>query len=187
MNERTAYRPSRPAGRTASVSSRKPKAHRRRPGRPVEGRGEALHDAEQHRRDHRSRQAAQPPSTQIANTRPIYSRPTDGSTGWMMISSAPAIDAVAIEMPKAMRLMRDRIGRHQRQRQLILRHRHDRAADEGARQEELQRGEHQHRECERHQHAQREIDDPEMQRRPDIGAPARSGSRRRTRGSATLR
>ena len=34
-----------------------------------------------------------PPSTQIANTRPIYSRPTDGSTGWMTISSAPAIDA----------------------------------------------------------------------------------------------
>ena len=47
-----------------------------------------------------------PPSTQMANTRPIYSRPTDGSTGWMMIRNAPASDAVAIEMPKAMRLMR---------------------------------------------------------------------------------
>ena len=46
-----------------------------------------------------------PPSTQIANTRPIYSRPTDGSTGWMMIRSAPATDVVAIEMPKAMRLI----------------------------------------------------------------------------------
>ena len=47
-----------------------------------------------------------PPSTQIANTRPIYSRPTDGSTGWMMMRKAPASEAVAIEMPKAMRLMR---------------------------------------------------------------------------------
>jgi hypothetical protein len=27
-------------------------------------------------------------------------------TGWMMIKQAPASDAVAIEMPKAMRLMR---------------------------------------------------------------------------------
>ena len=47
-----------------------------------------------------------PPSTQIANTRPIYSRPTDGSTGWMMISSAPATAVVAMEMPNAMRLIR---------------------------------------------------------------------------------
>ena len=47
-----------------------------------------------------------PPSTQIANTRPIYSRPTDGSTGWMMMRKAPASAAVAMEMPKAMRLMR---------------------------------------------------------------------------------
>ena len=64
-----------------------------------------------------------PPSTQIANTRPIYSRPTDGSTGWMMIRSAPAIAAVAIEMPKAMRLMRVGDAAHQLQRKLILRHR----------------------------------------------------------------
>src|SRR5258708_22351909 len=33
-----------------------------------------------------------PPSTHMAKTRPIYSRPTEGSTGWMMISSAPAIE-----------------------------------------------------------------------------------------------
>ena len=46
------------------------------------------------------------PSTQIANTRPIYSRPTEGSTGWMMIRKAPAMAAVAMEIPKAMRLMR---------------------------------------------------------------------------------
>src|ERR1700729_2130607 len=47
-----------------------------------------------------------PPSTQIANTRPIYSRPIDGSTGWMTIRNAPASDAVAIETAKAMRLIR---------------------------------------------------------------------------------
>src|SRR6516225_12480294 len=46
-----------------------------------------------------------PPSTQIANTRPMYSRPTDGSTGWMMIRNAPASDAVAIEIANAVRLM----------------------------------------------------------------------------------
>jgi len=44
-----------------------------------------------------------PPSTQMAKTRPIYSRPIEGSTGWMTMSSAPAIDAVAIEIAKAMR------------------------------------------------------------------------------------
>src|SRR5882762_3553291 len=38
-----------------------------------------------------------PPSTQIANTRPIYSRPTEGSTGWMMISNAPVEPSVGRE------------------------------------------------------------------------------------------
>ena len=46
-----------------------------------------------------------PPSTQMAKMRPIYSRPIDGSTGWMMIRQAPARDAVAIDRPKAMRLI----------------------------------------------------------------------------------
>ncbi len=41
----------------------------------------------------------------MAKTRPIYSRPIDGSTGPMMIRKAPAIAAVAMEMPKAMRLI----------------------------------------------------------------------------------
>ena len=40
-----------------------------------------------------------PPSTQMAKTRPIYSRPTEGSTGWMMMRKAPASDAVAIDFP----------------------------------------------------------------------------------------
>jgi len=35
----------------------------------------------------------------------MYSRPIDGSTGWMMIRKTPATAAVAIEMPKAMRLI----------------------------------------------------------------------------------
>src|SRR4029450_13513446 len=46
-----------------------------------------------------------PPSTQMANTRPIYSRPTDGSTGWMMMRKAPAKAAVAIGKPEGMRLV----------------------------------------------------------------------------------
>ncbi len=78
-----------------------------------------------------------PPSTQIAKTRPIYSRPTEGSTGWMMMSNAPAIAAVAIEMPKAMRLMRIGSAAISCSASWILRHRHDRAAGEGSRQEHL--------------------------------------------------
>ena len=42
-----------------------------------------------------------PPSTTIANTRPMYRRFIDGSTGPITIKSAPATDAVAIESPKA--------------------------------------------------------------------------------------
>ena len=109
-----------------------------------------------------------PPSTQMANTRPIYSRPTDGSTGWMTIRSAPATDAVAIEIAKAMRLMRIGIRRHQRQRELILRHRIDGAAGEGLAQEQLQPAQHQHRDDERHQHAQRQIEKAEAQGGVDI-------------------
>jgi hypothetical protein len=47
-----------------------------------------------------------PPRTQIAKTRPMYSRPIEGSTGWITIKNAPAMAAVAIEMPKAIRLIR---------------------------------------------------------------------------------
>ena len=63
-----------------------------------------------------------PPRTQMANTRPIYSRPTDGSTGWMMISSAPAIAQVAIEMANAVRLMRVGDAAISCKRKLVLRH-----------------------------------------------------------------
>ncbi len=47
-----------------------------------------------------------PPSTAIANTRPMYSRPSEGSTGWITIRIAPPTDAVAIDSAKAMRLIR---------------------------------------------------------------------------------
>src|ERR1700732_5125194 len=46
-----------------------------------------------------------PASTQMEKIRPIYSRPIEGSTGWMMIRQAPAGEAVAIDRPKAMRLI----------------------------------------------------------------------------------
>src|SRR5580658_5052628 len=100
-----------------------------------------------------------PPSTQTAKTRPIYSRPTEGSTGWMMMRKAPASDAVDA----------DRVHRHQPQRQLILRHRHDGAADESARQNRLQHGDEKERNHERHQDAQRDVENAEVPRRPDIG------------------
>ena len=59
-------------------------------------------------------------------------------------------------------------GRHQPQRELILRHRHDRAAGERARKEKLERREQKERDNARHQHAQRQVDEAEAQRRPDI-------------------
>ena len=110
-----------------------------------------------------------PPSTQIAKTRPIYSRPTDGSTGWMMIRNAPASEAVAIEMPKAIRLMRIGSIAKQLERELILRHSHDGAADEGAREHELQRRDHQERHQARYQNAQRNIEIADVPGWADIG------------------
>jgi hypothetical protein len=70
-----------------------------------------------------------PPSTQIAKTRPIYSRPVDGSTGWILIRNA---------RPPWQRCDRDAegdpfdasIGGHRFSAQLVLRHRHDGAAHE---------------------------------------------------------
>src|SRR5439155_9662903 len=42
-----------------------------------------------------------PPSTETANTKPMYSRPRAGCTGWMTIRNAPATPAVAIESANA--------------------------------------------------------------------------------------
>src|SRR4029078_6155244 len=120
-----------------------------------------------------------PPSTQIANTRPIYSRPTEGSTGWMMISNAPATAVGAIEMPKAMALIRvreaqeyaldtGRRGAHEPERKLILRHRRDRPSNEGVGQDDLQNAEHGERGQARHQHAQRKIHHAQSPNRSDI-------------------
>src|SRR5205823_14670288 len=47
-----------------------------------------------------------PPSTQTANTRPMYSRPMAGCTGWMTIRNAPATPAVAIASANASRSTR---------------------------------------------------------------------------------
>ena len=110
-----------------------------------------------------------PPSTQMAKTRPIYSRPTDGSTGWMMISSAPAIEAVAIEIANAVRLMRVGDAAISCKASWSCATRHDRAADEGLGQEQLQGGDQRERHQARHQHAQRQVDDAEVPARADIG------------------
>src|SRR4029078_5214025 len=98
-------RPSNPAGRNASVSSRNPN--------DTAGAQDGPENVEVRLSTTPSNIAAitvpgklcRPPSTQIANTRPMYSRPTEGSTGWMMIKNAPAIEAVAMEMANAMRLI----------------------------------------------------------------------------------
>ena len=79
-----------------------------------------------------------PPSTQMANTRPIYSRPTDGSTGWMMMRKAPASECGRDRNAEGDALDADRVDRHQPERELVLRHRHDGAADEAAGKHELQ-------------------------------------------------
>ena len=60
----------------------------------------------------------------------MKSRPMLGSTGSMMMSSEPAIAAVAVARPKASVLMRVGLDAHQAQRHRILRDRLDRPAGE---------------------------------------------------------
>src|SRR5207247_2396493 len=47
-----------------------------------------------------------PPSTHTAKTRPMYSRPIAGCTGWITMRKEPATAAVAIESAKASSLTR---------------------------------------------------------------------------------
>ena len=111
-----------------------------------------------------------PPSTQIANTRPIYSRPIDGSTGWITIRSAPAIARGRDRDRERDALDARRRGRHQLQRKLVLRHRHDGAARESVRaRKSCKRAEQRERDQAGHQHAQRQVDHADVQARPDIG------------------
>jgi hypothetical protein len=63
----------------------------------------------------------------------------------------------------------DRIGRHELQRQLILRHRHDRAPGERARQVELQQADHQQRNHAGHDHAERQVHEAVVPRVFDVG------------------
>ena len=78
-----------------------------------------------------------PPSTQTANTRPMYSRPIDGCTGRMTIRNAPATPAVAIESAKANSLIRTGSTPIRRSAKLVLRHREHGAAEERPGQEQL--------------------------------------------------
>ena len=110
-----------------------------------------------------------PPSTQMAKMRPIYSRPIDGSTGWMMIRQAPASEAVAIDRPKAMRLILVGLAAISRSaswscatawmaRPMKVRDR-----------KSCRPHHHRHRDQERHQQPQRQVEQAEMQAGPDIG------------------
>src|SRR5262249_32387567 len=100
------HRPRMPAGRNASVSSKNPN--------DTAGAHDGPEKVAGKRSTTPSRIAAitvpgrlpMPPITQMANTRPMYSRPTEGSTGWITMRNAPASEAVAIEMANAMRLIR---------------------------------------------------------------------------------
>src|ERR1700733_7130690 len=98
-------RPNRPEGRHASVANSTPKA--------TAGDHEAPMKMVARFSTSPSDTAAttvpggppRPPKTQIANTRPMNSRPTSGWSGWIMMMNAPASAALAQAMPKAMRLM----------------------------------------------------------------------------------
>jgi hypothetical protein len=83
-----------------------------------------------------------PPKTQIANTRPMNWRPTSGCNGSMTMMKEPASAALAQATPKAMRLMRTGERRNQPQRERILRHRDNGAADERLFQEQFKGDEH---------------------------------------------
>jgi len=108
------------------------------------------HDAERDAAITMPGKLPRPPSTQMAKMRPIYSRPIDGSTGWM-IMAAPASAAVAKERPEGDALDAGRIGRHEAKGLLVLGDGLDRTAYEGARQKKLQTSHHQHADQERHQ------------------------------------
>ncbi len=98
----------------------------------------------------------------MANTRPMYSRPTEGSTGWMMIRNAPASARGRNRDGEGDALDLDRIGGHQLQRQLILRHGHDRAAGERTRKVELKQPDHQERHDAGNHDAERQVEETVM-------------------------
>ena len=81
---------------------------------------------------------------------------------------APASDAVAMEMPKAMRLMRIGSTASSRSAELVLGDGHDGAADEGVREIELQADDKQNRDDAGHQHPEREIEEAEAPGRTDV-------------------
>src|SRR6476469_1596848 len=143
--------------------------HRRRPGWPVERRGDALDHTDQKRRNQRAGKAAE--TAKNANgkhasdifapdrwldrlkdnkERTRYRRGRDRD------AEGNALDA-------------NRVGGHQRQRALDLRYRKDRASGERAADEKLQCAKQRQRDQKRHQDAQREVDETEAQSRSDIG------------------
>jgi hypothetical protein len=129
----------------------KSERHGRRPGRPVECRGQAFDDADQHGGDHGSRQAAH------------AAEHADREYAADIFAADRRLDRLDDDEKRAGErggrdrdaegdaLDADRVDRHQLQRELVLRHRHDRAADEGARQHQLQHRDQQQRHQARHQ------------------------------------
>ena len=109
-----------------------------------------------------------PASTATQKVRPMYKRPMPGSTGPMMINSAPASAHVAVAMPNAHCLMRTGIGAHQRQRRIVLRNRSDSASRERGGQINRQPNRQQQRYAEGNQHAHRQSHFSERQAAPDV-------------------
>ncbi len=109
-----------------------------------------------------------PPSTQMAKARPMNSRPIDGSTDWMRISSTPATMAVATAMPKAISLVFDGTGADKAHRLRILRHREDGAAGEAPGEIELYAQQHGDAGDAGHGEAQRDLDGADLIGRGEI-------------------
>src|SRR6516164_7681880 len=156
-------------GANGEGQQQKPKRYRRRPGRSVEGRGDAFDDADQHGAGEHAgeaRHAAEhadrkdPPDVIAADRRLDRLDDDQQSAGHGGRRDRDA---------KGDALDTGGVRGHQLQGQPILRDRQDRPADKGAPEKELQHREHQQRDKTRDQHAQWQVDHAEMQGRTDIG------------------
>jgi hypothetical protein len=140
----TAYRPNNPAGRKASVSKRNPN--------DTAGAREATQTAEHADGKH--------PADIFAADRRLHRLNDDQKCAGNRRRRNRDAKGNAFDT--------DRVSGHQLQRKLILRDSHDGSSGERARHEQVQQAEQNKRGDAWHQHAQWEIDIPEVQTRADV-------------------
>ena len=104
----------------ASVSSRKPNATAGAQDAPAKIDVRFSITPKQHRGDHVPGKLPMPPSTAMAKTRPMKSRPIDGSTGSSTSSSAPAAPGQRDGDGEGDTLQAHRVGAHEAQSRRVL-------------------------------------------------------------------